>query len=194
MSARPPLQEPAPRLDARQARSRKALNLALFSLLEEKPFDRITIREISDRAGTGYATFFRHYTSKEALLEDLAEGEIDALMQRIVPILETADSPSLGAAICDYVEGHRAVWAALLTGGASGIMREAFTAHTLALHETIDPASTWLPADLLMICLSGGVIDILAWWLVRSPETTREEVAATIERLIVVPMRSGYGA
>jgi AcrR family transcriptional regulator len=193
MSAPPALQEPAPRLDARQARSRKALNLALCSLLGEKPFDRISIREISERAGTGYATFFRHFPGKDALLHDVAEGEIDALMRLIVPNLEADDSRSLSAAICTYVEGRRSVWAALLTGGASGIMREVYTARSLDLRETANPASTWLPVDLLMICLSGGVIDILTWWLGRSPQTPPHEVAAIIERLIVLPMRSGYG-
>ena len=54
--------------DARQVRSRHALHQALLALLEEKPFDQITVREISARAGTGYATFFRHYPTKEALL------------------------------------------------------------------------------------------------------------------------------
>lgn len=186
--------ESAPRLDARQARSRKALNQALFSLLEEKPFERITIREISDRAGTGYATFFRHYTGKEALLQDLAESEIDALMQLIVPNLVADDTRSLSAAISTFVEGRRSVWAALLTGGASGIMREVYTARSLDLRETANPGNSWLPMDLLMICLSGGVIDILTWWLARSPQIPPQEVAAIIERLIIVPMRTGYGA
>lgn len=194
MSASPAMPESAPRLDARQARSRKALNQALFSLLEEKPFERITIREISDRAGTGYATFFRHYTGKEALLQDLAESEIDALMQLIVPNLVADDTRSLSAAISTFVEGRRSVWAALLTGGASGIMREVYTARSLDLRETANPGNSWLPMDLLMICLSGGVIDILTWWLARSPQIPPQEVAAIIERLIIVPMRTGYGA
>ena len=58
--------------DARQVRSRSALAAALLELLEERPFDQLTIREITARAGTGYATFFRHYPDKEALLHDVA--------------------------------------------------------------------------------------------------------------------------
>ena len=61
--------------DARQVRSRNALTGALLALIEEKPFDQLTIREITGRAGTGYATFFRHYPTKEALLADVASGE-----------------------------------------------------------------------------------------------------------------------
>ena len=58
--------------DARQVRSRRALSGALLALLEDKPFDQLTIREISAKAGTGYATFFRHFPDKEALLGDVA--------------------------------------------------------------------------------------------------------------------------
>ncbi|MEJ2408710.1 MAG: helix-turn-helix domain containing protein [Novosphingobium sp.] len=58
--------------DARWIRSRKALNAALPALLEERAFDQLTIREITARTSTGYATFFRHYPDKEALLNDVA--------------------------------------------------------------------------------------------------------------------------
>ncbi|MCK9540784.1 MAG: TetR/AcrR family transcriptional regulator [Novosphingobium sp.] len=183
-----PHPQPEPRLDARQARSRAALNQALLGLLREKSFDQITIREISARAHTGYATFFRHYPSKEALLHDVAAAEIAALMALVSPILETADSCRLTIAICEFVNGHRAVWSSLLTGGASGILREVFIQQALELPREVDPVYRWLPTDLLISCLTGGVLDVLAWWLGRSPETPADEIAAIIDRLIVSPM------
>ena len=57
-------------------RTRRTLLDALLRLIEARPFDQITIREIAGEAGIGYATFFRHYPSKDALLQDLASGEI----------------------------------------------------------------------------------------------------------------------
>ena len=53
--------------DPRIKRTRAALSSALLSLLEEKAFDQITIRDIVGRADIGYATFFRNYDSKAAV-------------------------------------------------------------------------------------------------------------------------------
>ncbi len=47
--------------------------MALLELLERQPLEAITIREITDAAGVGYATFYRHYATKAALLDGKRE-------------------------------------------------------------------------------------------------------------------------
>jgi AcrR family transcriptional regulator len=110
--------------DARQVRSRNALCGAMLELLQETSFDQITIREISARAGTGYATFFRHYPTKEALLGDIASDEIGTLMAMTASMMTGQDRFGSILDLCNYVDSHRKLWAALLTGGAAGIVRE----------------------------------------------------------------------
>ncbi|HWT51264.1 MAG TPA: helix-turn-helix domain-containing protein, partial [Caulobacter sp.] len=70
----------AARPDRRRLRSRAALTEGLLSLLEETAFDQITVQEIVQRAGVGYATFFRHFADKQALLNSLAAEEIRGLL------------------------------------------------------------------------------------------------------------------
>src|SRR5699024_5059526 len=112
--------------DARQLRSRRALTGAMLELLEEKPFDQVTIREISSRAGTGYATFFRHYATKESLLADIASEEIADLLAMTTPVLYDINSSESTRALCGHVAEHRQLWTALLTGGAASTVREEF--------------------------------------------------------------------
>ncbi|MGG0550425.1 TetR/AcrR family transcriptional regulator [Priestia megaterium] len=49
-------------------RSRKWIIDALLKLMEEKPYDKISIKEISDRAGLVRKTFYRNFESKEDVL------------------------------------------------------------------------------------------------------------------------------
>lgn len=56
------------KIDRRIARTRKAVRDALVSLVKEQEFDRITVRDLTERADIGYATFYRHYKSKDELV------------------------------------------------------------------------------------------------------------------------------
>ena len=174
--------------DARQVRSRHALHQALLALLEEKPFDQITVREISARAGTGYATFFRHYPTKEALLSDVASEEIAGLLAMTVPILNDADSLESTRTLCAHVGEHRKLWSALLAGGAAGIVRGEFIRQARELAKTTVPVQDWLPEDLGVVYGTGGTIDLLAWWLANGEVLDPDGIAAILHRLIIQPL------
>jgi AcrR family transcriptional regulator len=181
--------------DARQVRSRNALTGALLELLEEKPFDQLTIREISARAGTGYATFFRHYPTKEALLSDVASEEIADLLSRTIPVLQETNSFETTRALCRHVAEQRNLWAALLTGGAAGILREEFIRQARELPRDFAEVKSWLPSDLGVIYGTGATIDLLAWWLSQDEEAyAPEEIAAILNRLIIAPLVGGNRA
>ncbi len=50
------------------ARSKKWLTDALFELMKEKTYEKISIREISEKAGLTRQTFYHNFSSKEMLL------------------------------------------------------------------------------------------------------------------------------
>lgn len=47
-----------------EASGRKIL-LAMVDLLEDTPYDRLTIRQVCDRAGVSHPTFYAHFTGKD---------------------------------------------------------------------------------------------------------------------------------
>lgn len=49
---------------------RECIKEALFVLMKEKTFDKITITEIITRAGVSRMGFYRNYESKESVIED----------------------------------------------------------------------------------------------------------------------------
>jgi AcrR family transcriptional regulator len=181
--------------DARVERTRKALRAALLRLLEEHSFDQITIRDISTSAGAGYATFFRHYPDKAALLSDLAAVGISELLERALPILYAVDTRAACVTLCTYVDERRQLWSTLLTGGAAGTLREEFVRQA-RLAAAADAAGsppgerpgTWLPDDLAVVFGVSGVIEILAWWLQHRGDFTLEEMASIIDRLVIAPI------
>src|SRR5919112_2023535 len=65
--------------DARVRRTRDALGDALIALMQEKPFETITVQDVLDRAHVSRSTFYSHYTDKDDLLMSDADEFFEAL-------------------------------------------------------------------------------------------------------------------
>lgn len=176
----------APR-ERRKTRTRPALCNALLSLIQEQPFEQVTIRDVTARAGVSYATFFRHYPDKEALLHEATLREIRQLLGLTLPILYTVDSRASTQALCAYLWENRKLWSALLTGGAAAALKEEYVreAQRLAVEQQAFP--TWLPGDLNVVFSVSASIDILAWWLKQSDPPPVHRMADIIDKLVVIP-------
>ena len=61
--------------DRRIERTRNRLGNTLIALIQEKPIDEVTLREVLHRAGVGRSTFYAHYRDKDDLfLSELEQG------------------------------------------------------------------------------------------------------------------------
>lgn len=178
---------PSIQTDARQVRTRQMLLDALLALIEVRPFEQVTIREIAKEAGVGYATFFRHYPSKDALLHDLAAGEIAALLQRALPVLFAADTRQSCVALFDYVALRRALWSSLLTGGAAATLKQEFIAQAKRIAESEGEVGGWLPDELRVVFAVSATVEIIAWWLNEGQDFGVDRIAEILDRLVVVP-------
>ncbi|MBV1917073.1 MAG: TetR/AcrR family transcriptional regulator [Sphingomonadaceae bacterium] len=177
--------------DARQVRSRNALCGALLELLQETSFDQLTIREITARAGTGYATFFRHYPTKEALLGDVASEEVTDLVAKTRRMLTGDDRFNSAVMLCDYIDRHRALWTALLTGGAAGIMREEILRQARHLAEKDPHYPDWLPPDLAVVFSTSAALELMTWWLMQGDDYPSEKIATILDKLVFRPLTDG---
>lgn len=171
--------------DARAIRSGHALRQALLSLLQQKPFDQITIRDICAEAGVHYATFFRHHPTKEALLDDIAKDQIEQLNELTLAIRAAENYEAGFRALCVYVDEHRALWSTLLNGGAGSAMREEWLRQSRKVAAKEAPVNSWLPPDLGTIAAASLIAETLAWWVGQPAKTySVNEVATILYRLL----------
>src|SRR6201996_9414766 len=91
--------------DPRVLRSRQMLMEALLRLLSRKEFDDISIQEIADEAGLNRATFYLHYTDKNALLQAMTAARFRDLIARRGLSFTDCDGALLAIAlgVCDYL-------------------------------------------------------------------------------------------
>jgi AcrR family transcriptional regulator len=173
--------------DPRAVKSGQALRAALLALLERKPLEQITVREIAAGAGVHYATFFRHHPTKEALLDDVAADQIDRLVDLTLPVLDAVDWRASFLALATYVEEHRKLWTVLLTGGAAGAMRAELlrVSQEVAVKRALQ--DSFIPVELAVICTVSLIVEIVSWWLRQPPGVVSVDQVALILHRVVLP-------
>jgi AcrR family transcriptional regulator len=177
--------------DARVVRTREALREAMMALAEESPLDAITVRAIAARAGVGYATFFRHYPDKDALLADVADRLIREFLQRVAPLLQARDRRAAARSMCDFVLEHLAIYKALIAGGSgetvrAEMLRQTMLTMTAARQRKLDGPFD----DVLMFHLVSSILNLLAWWLRHLDDIDAGGMAEIIDRAVLGPVTS----
>ena len=176
--------------DARIAKTRAALSEAVLALAGEKNFSDLTIAEIAERAGIGYATFFRHYPDKEALLADVADVLIDELIGQMMPALLAEDTLSASIGLCRFVQKRHTICRALLAGGAeANIRRELIQRAAIRTAALNLPKPAELPADLMILHAVTATVGLLAWWLEHGGFDAAA-MGAIVNRLVMIPLRA----
>jgi len=173
--------------DPRAVRTREALRAALLELLEQKPLDQITIRDIAATAGIGYVTFFRHHPTKEALLHEIAAEQVKRLIELMMPSMVASETRTAALALCNYVHEHRKLWSTLLTGGAASVLREEFLRLAWEASTTTANPKNWLPPDLAVTLNVSSTIELLTWWLRQKRPISIERLAEIHERIVMTP-------
>lgn len=177
--------------DARIERTQRALHASLLSLVGEKAFGDLSIGEIVARAGIGYATFFRHYRDKDALLAEVADTLMDDLLAKMMPALLHDETRVASVALCRFVDEHRSVCRALLAGGAEDSIRQHVVKRALSRAETVAlPPVDGLPPDLAISHAVRAMLGLLGWWLDHEGSFDADGMGAIIDRLVMGPIRS----
>lgn len=91
--------------DPRVIRTRRLLQDAFASLIQEKDFESITVRDIAERATVNRATFYAHFVDKFELLEaKLTESFMTIINHRISghEVLNEETIQSIFLGVCDF--------------------------------------------------------------------------------------------
>lgn len=172
--------------DRRIKRTQNLLAKALVELTLEKSYEAVTIRDITERADVGYATFFRHYGNKAALLKDVLEVVLAELLDLIQPSrVPVSDHATIGKLIFQYAEQHKEVVQVLLSN-------HSLSQHLIALgsRKALDSLSLFpelIPAEILANHIVVSTIGLVEWWLAHNRPYDVEKMGLIYQELIMQP-------
>lgn len=179
------------RVDRRIQRTRQLLHKALIELIMEKPYDQITVQDILDRANIGRATFYAHFSDKDALLlggmdEDhfdirlyLDEAEIVVDEDKLLPCYS----------LFRHAQQFHPLYKAMLGGNGIEVVKKAFHKHLVhAIEQRIKryAPTISLPLPLVSHYLAGALMSLIIWWLDHEMPHSPEEMDTMVQQIAMM--------
>jgi len=176
--------------DARVRRTRDALGDALITLMQEKPFDTITVQDVLDRAHVSRSTFYTHYSDKDDLLMSDAEEFFEALSMALSQHGDTSDRVFPVREFFAHLSDVQPFFKALVKSGKYHENMELARGHfARGIERRLAelPRGKTIPANQLpaiAFAHAGALLSLLTWWLDRGMRESPAEMDELFHRVV----------
>jgi len=184
--------------DSRVRRTELLLHRSLASLIHEKSFDAIVVKEILERANVARSTFYAHFDGKEELLLGSIRHMLAAARDQLPP-----SSDPVERLLCFSLPVFQHIEAQLeqshLNDQQPGQQRQVHQRleHVLIEHIEadirrlqLDRAAPAIPPELLAKHLAAAFLVVMQWWLHHRPPSTAHAAHALYRALVEPTLRT----
>ena len=187
-------------MDRRQQKTREAIFAAFRSLLEEKSYSKITVRDIIDTANVGRTTFYAHFETKDDLLKALCEELFGHILKSALDCTHAhglySDKNAPEPVFCHllhHLQENENKILELLSCESNELFLRYFknSLNGLVKDQFVDQnrkRTTDIPQDFLVNHISGSFVEMVLWWIKgrmkQSPEELDRYFRAVIEPIL----------
>jgi len=172
--------------DRRVKRTQQMLARALIALTLEKGYEAVTIRDITERADIGYATFFRHYHTKDELLQAVLDVVVTELVDLLHPADFGADPKMVGVLLFRYVQEHSEMVRVLLDSHTLLEQTIASISQDIVSKHTHVPDGS-VPLEIAAYHIVASSVALIKWWLDHQMPYSPEQMGVIYYELIMRP-------
>ena len=185
-----PLAASQKKTDARVRRTRDALGDALVALMQEKPFETITVQDVLDRAQVSRSTFYAHYSDKDDLLMSDAEEFFESISMALSVHGDKSDRVFPVMEFFVHLSDVQPFYKALVKSGKFQENMELARGHFARGIERrlseLPRGKSIPPHQLSAIAFThaGALLSLLMWWLDRGMRESPAEMDELFHRMI----------
>lgn len=175
-----------PTEDRRVLKTRKLIDDTCWALMQEKPFDEITVRDIAQRAAINRATFYRYHTDKF----DWLEGKIREMVREVAKksgglLTASATKADVAAfeAIFDHLDAHYAQYALLLRHKSTGIVQDLLSEMHIQLKAQAGDQNLAPLEEMRFHYSMSAVVGAIEWWLRNDRPVSSKDIARELGQM-----------
>lgn len=172
------------KLDRRIIRTRRSLINALISLSLEKGYDNFTIRDLTERADVGYATFYRHYKSKDQLLNQYLSDCFHSIEQEVRKQTTVYEEC---LAMFNMIDKHREACLLGVTMPQDHPTTKPIWEEILQMVSGFYVAQDeiTIPLEVAVNHLIGAAVEMVRWWLTEGQDYSPQQMAIMHRDLVI---------
>lgn len=176
--------------DARIRRTRDALGDALVALMQEKPFETITVQDVLDRAHVSRSTFYSHYSDKDDLLMSDAEEFFESISMALSVHGDKSDRVFPVKEFFAHLSDVQPFFKALVKSGKFQENMELARGHfARGIERRLSelPCGQAIPANQLPAIAfthAGALLSLLTWWIDRGMREPPAEMDELFHRML----------
>jgi len=181
--------------DRRVLRTRDTLGDALVELMQEKPFDEITVQQVLDRAGVARSTFYVHFRDKE----DLFLSDVEDFLGLFATALKRRGASAKRLLPVEEFFTHVREWrefisALAASGRISDLQILGQGSFARSIEERLELAGVELDAaqrGAQARALAGSFFALLDWWIDKGMKAEPKEMDTLFHRMAWSGLGSG---
>jgi AcrR family transcriptional regulator len=156
---------------------------AFFLVLKEKEIDKITVSDITKKAGIVRSTFYNHYENVPVLInaiEDKTINDIFALMETFSPKNDKEVCKAYFLTICEYTMNNPFLANLLHTPRGDAFFEKAmdmFHRYILKVTQSTPPDYSKEEFSYMIACAIGSTIGVLHKWVHEKFRVPKETIA-----------------
>ena len=109
--------------------TRRLFRTALIELMQEKPFEKITIKELCEQADLNRTTFYLHYNDQKELLDEVIGELKEKSMAYLSSFKRDNDGSHIIKNYLDFIKDNAALYKTLMHGDRNGGAKSQITAY-----------------------------------------------------------------
>ena len=181
------------KLDLRIQKTYLALTTTFLQMLEEMPFEQVTVNELCSRAMIRRATFYKHFADKYELFTFVVK-EIQSRFLGRNP--QTTGQPqqfyyNTIVSVFDFIDENRTLVSSALKSSMFPVLLNIVSEQTAqdvkAQLEQEQRAGKVLPASPVILAqlFTGALINISRWWLLENEKTPKAQMVEQTAALLL---------
>ena len=187
-----PSKTPPVKADPRVRRTRRLLRDALVSLILEKDFASISIKEITGRADVAYITFFRHFESLDQLLMEVLEEGLTELLGHIETLAQQSENSALeteGRLIFEYIQKKADLFHILFKSQSVTRVRKKVVQNIAAIFQKscipLARSGSQVTIAITSNHIATSLLALIEWWLDNNMKPTPTQMGKVYKSLII---------
>lgn len=163
---------------------------ALMILMEKKSFSRITVTELTQKAGVSRMAYYRNYIDKDEIINDYLDGLFEDYSEE----LEKHKNLNINQntfVFFQYFRKQTRLINNLINSNMTTLLLERFNKYLPKLFHQLFVESPFSPEEerYQLAYTAGGFFNVLIAWLANGMKESDEEMAAIVQHLYSIQSR-----